>query len=498
NNDPCNDNNACTTGDTCSGGSCHGGPPLDCVDNNPCTDDNCNPNSGCENPNNSDPCDDGNACTNGDVCSGGQCTPGTPVVCNDGNPCTDDDCNPSSGCVTTNNTDPCDDGDGCTVGDACSGGQCEPGTPKTCSDQNPCTDDTCVSPSGDCQFVNNASPCSDGDNCTENDVCTNGSCVPGAPKDCNDHLGCTLDSCHSPDGECLHSPNGAFPAPCCEVDTDCIDSDFCTENERCVNHQCVSDPVNCDDQNPCTVDHCDNAGGGFLCIHDNCLDLQAQCPPSCVAPARCGDGILNQPMETCDPPDPTLIPGTDQVRCRPDCTYCGDGHPDVGETCDDGNMVSGCDPQHPRTPLDSCTNSCKLPICDDPSKINFNEFVDRIDVHGRLVSPGSVDFSSEMFVLQLVDSKKAVVFRASLHGGDLVGTPGGKVFRYKNKAAKATGGAYSVKIKRVAGTYRTTATAYGNLYNAGGDMLTQFFSGSDSWIAQGVWQHTVKGWRFVQ
>ena len=45
----------------------------------------------------------------------------TPVDCNDNNPCTDDSCDPSTGCIHTNNANPCDDGSACTTGDACGG-----------------------------------------------------------------------------------------------------------------------------------------------------------------------------------------------------------------------------------------------------------------------------------------------------------------------------------------------------------------------------------------
>ena len=75
-----------------------------CNDGNVCTDDSCNPATGCVYTNNTASCDDGNACTTADTCSGGACVGGTPLVCNDSNACTDDSCNPSSGCVYTPNT----------------------------------------------------------------------------------------------------------------------------------------------------------------------------------------------------------------------------------------------------------------------------------------------------------------------------------------------------------------------------------------------------------
>lgn len=69
-------------------------------------------------------CDDGNECTINDNYQGGTCI-GDPIICDDdGNPCTDNYCNPSVGCVTDYNNDPCDDLDACTIGDICSGGIC--------------------------------------------------------------------------------------------------------------------------------------------------------------------------------------------------------------------------------------------------------------------------------------------------------------------------------------------------------------------------------------
>jgi hypothetical protein len=72
----------------------------------------------------------------------------------------------------------------------------------------------------------------------------------------------------------------------------------------------------------------------------------------------CGDGVID-PGETCDPPDPTPIPGTylPQVTCRPDCTFCGD---DVvqsgdGESCEGFGTVGFCT---------LCTLDCVLVIFD--------------------------------------------------------------------------------------------------------------------------------------
>ena len=104
---PCDDFNACTTGDTCNMGTCVG-TPINCDDGNPCTTDSCDPVTGCINTPNSNACDDGNVCTSGDVCSGGTCLSGMYVDCNDDDPCTIDYCDPMSGCVNSPIED-CDD-----------------------------------------------------------------------------------------------------------------------------------------------------------------------------------------------------------------------------------------------------------------------------------------------------------------------------------------------------------------------------------------------------
>ncbi len=172
---PCNDGDVCTVNDQCQLGQCQGGQSLVCNDGNGCTDDSCHPVNGCVFVANDAPCDDGDACTTGDHCAGGWCKPDAFVQCDDGNPCTSSSCAPGVGCVSTLIDGPCDDGDACTVGDACVGGQCVGGKPLLCDDSNPCTNDSC-DPQQGCQFQANQAPCNDGDVCTVDDTCSGGEC----------------------------------------------------------------------------------------------------------------------------------------------------------------------------------------------------------------------------------------------------------------------------------------------------------------------------------
>ncbi len=240
----CNDGDPCTQNEKCNAqGQCTGGDALGCDDGNPCTDDSCTPASGCVHTNNTAPCDDGNACTAADTCSGGSCAGGPAPNCDDGKGCTDDACNPATGCIHTNNTAPCDDGNACTTADTCSGGSCAGGPAPNCDDGNGCTDDAC-NPATGCVHTNNTAPCDDGNACTTADACSGGSCAGGPAPNCDDGNGCTDDSCNPATG-CVHTNNTA----------PCDDGNACTTADACSGGSCAGGPApNCDDGNGCTDD----------------------------------------------------------------------------------------------------------------------------------------------------------------------------------------------------------------------------------------------------
>ena len=80
------------------------------------------------------PCDDFNACTTGDVCNQGTCV-GTPINCDDGNPCTNDYCDPELGCqYSPSSGTPCNDGNPCTIMDTCNNGICQGDPLPDCDD----------------------------------------------------------------------------------------------------------------------------------------------------------------------------------------------------------------------------------------------------------------------------------------------------------------------------------------------------------------------------
>jgi len=182
--------NACFVG-TCVAGAC-GSVPVDCDDRNPCTVDTCDLVSGCVHTVSTAPCDDGDACTTGDRCDGGVCR-GTPVVCGS-DECTLGSCRPDDpaadarGCVAVavGEGEACsDDGVACTD-DVCTGGVClHVPIDARCGDAGGCSAAACAPDREDhdprgCALVegsaDTASCGDDGDPCTV-DACAAGSCT---------------------------------------------------------------------------------------------------------------------------------------------------------------------------------------------------------------------------------------------------------------------------------------------------------------------------------
>lgn len=225
--------------------------------------------------------------------------PGAPERCNGA----DDDCDlsideepaASASCATA-----------CTATATCTAGSCVT-TPTVCDDHNPCTSDTCHPVSG-CQFTAqpNGLSCSDGNVCSGEEVCQGGNCTNPPDLDCNDGNACTSDTCGPPNG-CRNAPI----AGCCTTDADCADASACTVAERCDGGLCISDPVDCDDGNPCTSDSCSPTLG--------CRNIAV------VNGIACGDTNVCNGIETCQ--DGACAPGAPPV-------------------CNDGNACTtdGCDP----------------------------------------------------------------------------------------------------------------------------------------------------------
>ncbi len=343
----CADGDPCTVADHCLAGACEGTPAI-CDDNDPCTDDSCGIDGGCIFDDNAADCDDGNPCTVADECASGECL-GVAVNCDceqdidcaileDGDkcngtlfcdtgslpyqcavipdsviecpapegidaPCLAANCEATSGeCsfVPANDGFACDDANACTVGDLCEAGVCMAGVTANCNDGNLCTDESC-DPIEGCQHVNNEAFCEDGSVCTISDVCLDGECTAGTPKECDDGNVCTDDYCNPVLG-CNYAANEAL----------CDDGNACTVDDHCVDTVCVgSGSLDCDDANLCTDDACLADAG---CQHlPNALDCDDG--SECTVGDACQAGICvsGGGSPDCD----------DNVLCTTDCLLAG-------------------------------------------------------------------------------------------------------------------------------------------------------------------------------
>lgn len=302
------------------------------------------------------PVDDGTLCDPGTppepctayACHAGECLPSQG--CDDDNPCTEDSCVSGTGtCQHTPLTGgTCEDDDPCTVQESCFAGMCV-GKPDPCDDQNSCTDDRCAKETGCVHLPLDGAACDDGDSCTRDDACQGGKCKPGAYLVCDDGNRCTTDRCDPKTGACEFTPTTSV----------CDDGDPCTDPDQCQNGQCLGMPKDCDDQDPCTADSCQPGTG---CVHP----VIPGCKP-CSSDPDCNDGNPCT-VDTCTAGECLYDPLTG--------TECNDGNPCTIEDqcqegacvsgpakdCDDGNVCTddSCDPS-----TGECARGFNTLACDD-------------------------------------------------------------------------------------------------------------------------------------
>lgn len=359
----CNDGDPCTA-DTCSEGNtcnyqrvegcvaCRA--DVNCDDDNPCTTDTCGNDSTCQNTvvDNGVSCEDGNLCTTGTTCQSGACGGGSEVTCEAIDNCHNaGSCNPQTGLCSApakENGSACGDSDACNGSEVCQEGQCQTGTPVATDDNNPCTVDYCGEDGlAHHDNVENGTLCNDDANaCNGVNTCQNGACVATtSPVVCE-----ASDDCHNA-GSC-DTNTGLCSNPAKENGTVCGDENACNGSEVCDDGECTSGTaVNCDDQNPCTLDSC---GGSGECSHIDLTGTVEECP----APPVCGNGEL-EGDEQCDLGELNVNGG----NCESDCTLpvCGNGIIDQGEECDQGPVIDQIEARIVSLDeLVSCNNDCSL------------------------------------------------------------------------------------------------------------------------------------------
>jgi hypothetical protein len=119
-------------------------------------------------------------------------------------------------------------------------------------------------------------------------------------------------------------------------------------------------------------------GDGQLNGPETCDDgandgTYASCTPECAPAPKCGDGNVDTDYgEECDPNQTSIDP---TQQCSTGCRWvggCGDGQPQAGEDCDEGDLFNtgeygGCTPSCHYGPRcgDGVVNGDGLEKCDD-------------------------------------------------------------------------------------------------------------------------------------
>ncbi len=346
---PCDDEDACTINDVCSNGNCRG-VSFECEPPDVCNLAFCDPtgtNGNCDNlipTNENGSCDDGNPCTIDDICSNGTCK-GVSVVCDQPYTCNIVSCDPvgtNGNCdviTPANDGGSCDDSDPCTIDDVCSNGTCE-GISFACNQPDVCNIASCdpIGTNGNCDAItptNNGGACDDGDPCTVDDMCSNGTCK-GIPIICDQPDACNIASCN-PVGT---NGNCDIITPTNEGGT-CDDNNPCTVNDACSNGICAGTPVDCSiHDGKCHTTSCDPLGAngncdvitpandGDICDDDN----------PCTENDVCSSGLCAGIQFECPDPDPCNIAFCDPAGTNGNCDEIIPAH--NGEPCDDADICT--------------------------------------------------------------------------------------------------------------------------------------------------------------
>ncbi len=375
--DPCSDGNACTQTDVCMGGFCTGSDPVECEASGQCRmPGDCDPITGiCSNPARPDGtyCDDQNACTRADFCQSGECIGSEPVVCSEATACLKAGvCDEATGrCDVEPKPDgtPCDDGVWCTEDEACSGGLCDGGVARDCSES--VTDPQCQAPycneaERTCMAVpaNEGQICNDGQFCTTGERCRTGVCGSGDPRDCQSAV---------QEGQC-QEPNCDEALDRCEAVSineglECDDENDNTANDVCDDGVCLGQGCLCSGVHAC-CDGCLPINSGGACEDDGIVCTENICAGGvCTHPIMDDICLIDEICRSRDDADPE----NDCHICDPDRSDTGWTNLGDGAGCDDGLWCTDYD----RCQSGNCVGrsrdcsasvtepQCQVPRCDE-------------------------------------------------------------------------------------------------------------------------------------
>ena len=246
---------------------------------------------------------------------------------------------------------PCDDGDACTLETVCMEGTCGAGLDLVCDDGNECTDDSCDPESG-CVSTFADVGCDDGNECTIDDTCVEGECK-GAPEGC----------------PCEEDEDCPEPQDLCDFDEMVCEEGFCVVTnsvevvcDTAANTDCMAnlcDPVTgecavaevegpCSDGSTCTLE--DTCVEGVCQPGDNICDCAGdeECAPFDDGDL-CNGTLVCQEAKCAVAPDSVIICPQDGMGqcamavCMPESGACESVPKMDGVSCEDGESCTEFD-----------------------------------------------------------------------------------------------------------------------------------------------------------
>jgi len=315
----------------------------------------------------------------------------------------------------------CGDGLYCNGEETCLDGSCKKIIKAIIDDNIGCTIDNCDEETDTITHTPDDSLCLDGLWCNGAEYCdANLGCKKGVIPNCDDSIGCTIDSCYEGidltdnAGECKHDTSGCA----CSVNSDCNDNNPCTDdictaqltckntandkngcndglwctiNDRCFGGDCIADIREVDDGVTCTVDSCDEENDIILHILDNtkCEDgLYCNGQGICDIINDCQAGVapyiddnVSCTIDNCDEETDTITHTPDDSLCldglwcngKERCDLVNDCQAGTAPNCDDG--VS-CTNDVCNENKDSCDYMPNDNHCDDGIFCNGVEYCD--------------------------------------------------------------------------------------------------------------------------
>ncbi|MFH0799628.1 MAG: hypothetical protein V2A66_05535 [Pseudomonadota bacterium] len=306
---------------------------------------------------------DRGSCDTGSVCSTGQCEAGhcysRPVSCDDGNACTTDTCVPGSptdgtslftckhdaviggvSCTPTDNP--------CAAAGQCQGGACATTQSKLCLSLDQCQTAACNRATGECASTpkENNTPCNDGNACTRDESCQNGTCAGGVALDCPTRTECQLPGTCDPTTGCSSPQNKPLGEFCTDDGDPCTD-DICSGTGYCINQR--NSTCEC---TPGTTLACSSPDGCYGTQMCNYLGKLGPCEVDVGGPCTLADTCMEPRSGSCRP-DGTCAGGT-PINCGTPSDNCHEAK------CVSGNCASiplsgtWCDDSDACTAPDTC------------------------------------------------------------------------------------------------------------------------------------------------